>query len=221
MPRTAPIDPSPRPVDPSPRLADPEGRSRTKQRTRDRLVKAADELFSSQGFDATTTADIAARADVSQRTLFRHFPTKEAVLYADTDDARFELRDILRGRPRDEPVLTSVREALLALGDDFESNRHRRLMQARLAATSPTVAAYSRAVIQASWEREIIVAVADRLGVDPMLDPRPEIVAGAALSAIRVATRQWTASDGTDDYLSHLDTALAAIPTLAELSDPV
>lgn len=207
-------------IDPAPRVTDPDAgrRSRKKQRTRDDLLAAGDALFSNQGFDATTTTDIAERADVSQRTLFRHFPTKEAVLYGDMDDARLQLRAALQARPIGEPVLRAVRTALLSLAEDHERNRDRRLMQARLAATSPTVQAYSRAVIQASWEREIIVAVARRLEVDPMVDPRPELVAGAAMSGVRIAVRQWTASDGADDFMALIANALDAIPALADLT---
>ena len=220
---TAPIDTAPvdtaAPIDPAPRVSDPDisRRSRKKQRTRNDLLAAADHLFSTQGFDATTTTDIADRADVSQRTLFRHFPTKEAILYGDMDDARFKLRRSLAGRPADEPILTVVRESMLSLAQDFATNRDRRLMQARLAASSPTVSGYSRAVVQANWEREIIAAVAARLGVDPMQDPRPEIVAGAAMSAVRIAMRQWTASGGTADFMELNGAALASIETIAQL----
>ena len=189
-------------------------RSRKKQRTRDDLIAAGDELFSTQGFDATTTADIAERADVSQRTLFRHFPTKESLLYADMENARLQLRLALDARPSDEAILASLRHAMLSLAEDFEANRDRRLMQARLAASSPGVATYSRAIVQASWEREIIAALAARLDVDPLADPRPELMAGAAMSAVRIALRQWTASGGTADVMTLIAAALDAIPTM-------
>ncbi len=207
-------------VDPAPRVRDPEAgrRSRKKQRTRDDLIAAGDYLFATQGFDATTTVDIAERADVSQRTLFRHFPTKESLLYGDLDDARLQLRESLAARPADEPILTAVRESMLSLAEDFEANRDRRLLQVRLAATSPAVSAYSRAVVQFSWEREIIAAVAQRLGVDPLEDPRPEIVAGAAMSAVRIAMRQWTVSGGKADFMALNAAALDAIGDLSDLA---
>ena len=175
-------------------------------------------LFSTRGFDETTTTDIADKADVSQRTLFRHFPTKEALLYGDMDEARLELRQSLIDRPAGEPILTTVREAMLSLAENFERNRDRRLLQARLAAGYSTVSAHSRAVVQANWEREIIVAVAQRLDVDPMEDPRPEIVAGAAMSATRMATRQWIASGGDLDFIDLNRQALNAIETIATLA---
>ena len=64
------------PVDPP-----PSRREKHKSRTRQALRQAALELFASQGFDTTTTEEIAARAGVSVRTFFRYFPTKELVLF--------------------------------------------------------------------------------------------------------------------------------------------
>jgi AcrR family transcriptional regulator len=190
-------------------------RSRKKRETRERLIDAAASLFATTGFAETTTVDIAESADVAQRTLFRHFPTKEALLYGDMDDLRLALRAALESRPVDEPVLEVVRRAVLSLADDHQRNADRRLLQARLAAAVPSVSAYSRAVVQASWEREIIAAVALRLDTDPIADPRPEIIAGAAMSALRVAIRQWTAGGGRSSFVELADTALRAIADLA------
>ncbi len=201
-------------VDPRPQ---PSRRSRKKSKTRTDLAEAAAHLFATQGFDETTTVDVAERADVSQRTLFRHFPTKESMLYGDMDETIEELRAALAARPSDEAPLQVVANAIADLADNFERHRDRRLLQARLAATYPSVSAYSRAMVQFGWEREIIDAMSDRLGVDPMVDPRPEIIAGATMSAIRVATRQWSVSGGRDDYLALIVHALAALPSLGDL----
>lgn len=120
---------------PDPR-PEPSRRSRKKSRTQAALAEAGAELFASRGFDETTTNDIAEAADVSQRTLFRHFASKEAVLYGDMDDLIFELRDALASRPSDEPVLVVVHNAITSLAENFERHRGRRLLQARLAACS-------------------------------------------------------------------------------------
>ena len=59
-------------------------RERKKQRTRQALIDAAVRLFEHNGYDNTTVADIAAEAEVSTRTFFLHFPTKEAVVFANS-----------------------------------------------------------------------------------------------------------------------------------------
>jgi len=48
--------------------------------TRTRILSAALRLFASQGFDGTTTRDLAQAASVAEGTLFRHFPNKKAIL---------------------------------------------------------------------------------------------------------------------------------------------
>jgi AcrR family transcriptional regulator len=48
--------------------------------TRDRILQAAQRLFAAQGFDGTTTRDLATAAGVAEGTLFRHFPNKKAIL---------------------------------------------------------------------------------------------------------------------------------------------
>lgn len=202
---------------PDPR-PEPSRRSRKKSRTYAALMQAGAELFASRGFDETTTNDIAEAADVSQRTLFRHFTSKEAVLYGDMDEAIFALRDALEARPADEPVLSVVHHAIMSLAENFEEHRDRRLLQARLAASYPSVSAYSRASVQFAWEREIIAAVASRLRVDPLVDPRPEIIAGATMSAVRVATRQWTLSRGAEDYMGLISDALSSVSSIGDLA---
>lgn len=59
--------------------------ARWKPNARDRLVRAAAELFAERGFDETTIPDITARAGLTTRTYFRHFPDKREVLFTDED----------------------------------------------------------------------------------------------------------------------------------------
>ena len=55
-------------------------RSRRKQEVRSRVIRAAQALFLTQGFEQTTVAQIAEAADVVPQTLFNHFPSKQALL---------------------------------------------------------------------------------------------------------------------------------------------
>lgn len=57
-------------------------RETKKARTREALRDAAVELFITHGYDATTVADIADAAQVSEPTFFRYYPTKAAVVLA-------------------------------------------------------------------------------------------------------------------------------------------
>jgi len=186
-------------------------RERKKRQTRDDLIEAAARLFSARGFDETTTEAIAEAADVSQRTFFRHFPSKEAVLYGGDEEAEVAFRNAIVVRPMDEPPLVAVSAALRTLTATYAGDPARTLLQAKLAAAYPSVSAYSRAVVQRGLERVIISALAERMDVDPVADPRPEVIAGAAMSALRVALRQWVMADGAVDLLDLAAVALTSI----------
>ncbi|MCT2583912.1 TetR/AcrR family transcriptional regulator [Actinophytocola gossypii] len=67
-------------------MTEPGLRERKKQRTRRALVDAAMRLFDEQGYDETSVAAIAAAAEVSTRTFFTHFPTKDDVFFASNDE---------------------------------------------------------------------------------------------------------------------------------------
>jgi AcrR family transcriptional regulator len=69
-----------------------------KARTREALLMHALRLFDHQGYDATTLDQVAAAAEVSPRTLYRYFPTKEDLVFADDYDPW--LLELLRLRPR-------------------------------------------------------------------------------------------------------------------------
>jgi len=75
-PPTPPIRPSVRHRPPGP------VRTRDARATRARLVRAALDLFTAQGYRGTTTPEIAQRAGVAEATIYRHFPSKDALLTA-------------------------------------------------------------------------------------------------------------------------------------------
>ncbi len=91
----------------------PEGRRERKRReTRRRILDAAMALFLKRGYDATTMHQIADAADISRRSLFDYFPTKEDVLFADQEDFIPALVEAMRLRPTDEPWPVLIEHAL-------------------------------------------------------------------------------------------------------------
>src|SRR5690625_7265671 len=76
------------------------------ERTHAALRTAALELFLAHGYDATSTARIAAHAGVSEMTLFRHFPAKDALLLDDPFDPL--MAEAVRGRPPGAPPLRAL-----------------------------------------------------------------------------------------------------------------
>ncbi len=91
-------------------------RERKKWRTRKVLIETAYRLFEGQGYDRTTTAEIAAAAEVSTATFFNHFATKEDLLL--TGDGEQILRvglDVLAAREPGETPAGLLRRAMLGM----------------------------------------------------------------------------------------------------------
>ncbi|HEY8058482.1 MAG TPA: TetR family transcriptional regulator, partial [Acidimicrobiales bacterium] len=96
-------------------------RERKKADTREAIRAAAVELFCAQGFDATTMDAVAEHANVSVRTVFRYFPTKEDLVFADVEGDLSDLRELLDARPATEPVMAGLRAAVEVLAGRMET----------------------------------------------------------------------------------------------------
>src|SRR6185503_8441518 len=98
-------------------------RERKKARTREALQEAAMDRFARQGFDGTTVEEIAEACEVSPRTFFRYFPTKEDVLFADGEVRRERLLAVIAERPIEEPAFGALRAAMRTLTADYRDDR--------------------------------------------------------------------------------------------------
>src|SRR5437868_13991976 len=98
-------------------------RERKKQRTRETIARAAHELFVERGYHATTLPDIAEAADVSTRTIFAYFPSKEDILFSHFSEMRDALAQALADRPEGKDALETMREFILASHESKQSER--------------------------------------------------------------------------------------------------
>jgi AcrR family transcriptional regulator len=182
-------------------------RERRKKLTAAELEAAALRLFGERGFDSVTVDDIAAEADVSRRTFFRYFASKEDVLLADHFVQLARLREAMAARPPGETVLTALRNAILSMTGDFEDRKEMVILRGRIMRATPSLQARSL-VHQRAWEEAMQEMVADRLGVDPAVDLRPGVVAATALAAMRVAFTNWLTAGAEDDLIAMTTEAL-------------
>ncbi|MFC9914081.1 TetR/AcrR family transcriptional regulator [Streptomyces sp. NPDC127197] len=88
-------------------------RERKKERTRETIAATAIRLFLDKGFDQVSITEIAQAAEVSRRTLFAYFPTKEDLVLHRFADHESEAARVVRARPAGQPPLEALRAALL------------------------------------------------------------------------------------------------------------
>jgi AcrR family transcriptional regulator len=94
-------------------------RARKKRVAREAIAATARRLFAERGFDRVTVAEIAAAADVSEKTVFNHFPTKEDLAFAGREEGIAGLVKAITERPPRTPVLDVFRELTRTVIDDF------------------------------------------------------------------------------------------------------
>ncbi|MGP8297504.1 TetR/AcrR family transcriptional regulator [Streptomyces inhibens] len=88
-------------------------RERKKAQTRQALADAAMRLFTERGFDDVGVREVAEAADVSLSTLFKHFPSKEALVFDLDADVESALVAAVRDRAPGQPVLHALRDHLV------------------------------------------------------------------------------------------------------------
>lgn len=196
-------------------------RARHAVRTRQQIVDAALALFLEQGFEATTVDEIAERADVSPRTFFRYFPTKEALLFHDLDDRLADVQQRIEARPPDEGPAEALVTVLCEMVEAIESTPEERALTVQLIRERPGLRSYQRSTIAQHAEREVTAALAERAGLAPDdLGLRAMVTATAA--CFDLALREWT--DGGAEgafrptFLRVLDACAASFPRPGDLS---
>jgi AcrR family transcriptional regulator len=189
-------------------------RDRKKVAVRAALVDASLRLFGERGFDAVTVDELAAAADVSRRTFFRYFPTKEAVLFAHREDQLEAFRAALAGNEEAGDAFGAVRTTLLALADDYDRNRAEILAVRAVVRGSPWLVARDLEMDRAfeAVIAEHLVASSRRTAGDRR---RARIVAAAVVGAVRVVLEEWAEKDGALDLRKHGQEALDLLEPIA------
>lgn len=174
-------------------------RERKKKKTRDLLIEAANRLFLEKGYDRTTVDEIVEAAAISQRTFFRYFPTKEAVVFARHPDRIARFRELLGGLDEDGSAFGRVRRALLELARDYAARKDELLREYRIVTASPALVARD---VELDYEFEQAIAEILRQGDDPADARRAAVQAGAIFGAVRATMEAWFSSGCTLDLPS-------------------
>ena len=179
---------------------EPDRRQRKKQLVRDALIHAALELFEVKGYDHTAIHEITDRADVSERTFFRYFASKEDLALAFVRDQMTAFARALADRPAGEEPLSAARNAFHAshrqlMSDPAELPKYQSLV--RLIDSTPTLLAAHLRYIHDS-DDEIVRVLAEREGVDPVTDRRPRLLAAMIGALVFLASKDNPGADCLD-----------------------
>jgi len=187
-------------------------RERKKARTREALQEAAMDLFTRQGFDGTTVEEIAEACEVSPRTFFRYFPTKEDVLFADADARRERLLAVLADQPADRPTFAALQAAMRALALDYRDDRVALVARSNVLQGSAQLLAY-KAEHQHGWEAAVVDALERRTAEHgaPVAREELQLLTAVATAAMRVSLDSWVADADGPDLDDLLDRAFARL----------
>jgi AcrR family transcriptional regulator len=161
------------------------------------IEETALELFAARGFEAVTIDEIAEAAGISRRTFFRYFGSKEELLLRDVRRRVGGFVEALRERPRDEPVLVSLRAAAMTMVAGYQADRDAWIELMRIIAEAPAILARNLGEPMALMDA-VVNIVGERLDADPVTDLRPGVIAMTIMDACNLAMRLWLLNPGAD-----------------------
>jgi AcrR family transcriptional regulator len=191
-------------------------RERKKLRTRQALVDTALRRFTEKGFDATTLDDLCGEVEVSKRTFFRYFTSKEDVAMAPTQDLwgafLVELETI---GPAGGTLLELLQDTLLAAlaAMPAEGWTERVEQSRRLAAATPSMNAHGLQFCDRTT-RTALTLLRERFAFAEH-DLRVRLAVDLLVAAFHCALEEWTFRPGPasrDELAARLREAFAAVP---------
>ena len=196
-------------------VAKPGLRERKKQQTRDTIERVALRLFADRGYDHTTLAEIAEAADVSPRTIFAYFESKEDILFCDEPRYVGLVKELLEHRPAGMTTFDALRQFISSVPPPDDED----MLRKKILAASPELRMKMRAHI-AELESVFAESIAKDLGAGPD-DVRPPLIAASMTAAFKTV-RDRLAADGDtpnheevmkilDDVLEFLQGGLEAL----------
>ena len=186
-----------------------------KQTVRERLAHAAFDLFDERGYEQTTVDEIAERAGVGRTTFFRHYRSKEEVIFPDHDLLLEQIRRRL-ATSNSETALVAVSDAVrLVLLHYLEEGD---LAHRRYALTSAVTTLRDREIASvARYQRLFREFISAWMSQSPQADPqaplRAELMAAAVVAAHNHVLRRWLRGESADP-VAEVDTAMREVIAL-------
>jgi len=173
---------------------------------RQRLERAALELFAERGYDDVTVPEITARAGLTTRTFFRHFTDKREVLFADADQMPRLAAQLVRDAPPELAPLELVQRGLPMLASTFEGRLEQ--LKQRKAIVNSNDGLRERELRK--MER-LVDAIAEAFRIRGIDDLTAAVVAETAVGVVKVSLRRWIESDGREPLRALMTDSLVRI----------
>jgi AcrR family transcriptional regulator len=186
-------------------------RSEHADRTRNSLLEAALNLFSANGYDETTTDQIAESAGLSPRTFFRYFPTKESVLFFGEYDFIDAVSGVYLAQPEKMSDFEAMANSFALLAPGLKRIRKRIAQYHEAVASSLVLLGRERRNHQANAET-VAKAIAERRRL-PTPDDECRLLASIGMLLVERALNQWLATPGRalDDIVRQEFAALPGV----------
>jgi AcrR family transcriptional regulator len=171
-----------------------------------RLRDAALELFAQDGFDQVTVEQIAEAAGVTERTFFRHFSTKEDVIFANGEQIIAELADAVRGESNPATPARLLLVALTRLANSFEPDRSALRIRAEIIRSVPALR--ERELLK---QHHISTAIVDELVSRSISKERAMTLAGVGMVVFQVAYGTWVTDRSRTSLATRIEKTLTSV----------
>ncbi len=166
---------------------------------RKRFEIAATALFQERGVERTTVPEIAARAQLTERTFYRYFADKREVLFWRAGELQARVANAVAGAPAHMRPLAVAIRALEAVGDFFDGSRANVKRRQALVAAHPEF--LEREMLKL---HELTLAMGAALEKRGLEAPVARMVSEAGVTIARVALERWISDDRERDFAHHI-----------------
>jgi AcrR family transcriptional regulator len=189
-------------------------RQRKKDRLRSQLIETGLRLFLERGYNAATIDQICAAIDVSPRTFFRYFETKDDLVVLGRMDVADDLREFARSAPAEQSPFAVARDAMRLIAARTGARSDAIAIAGMIARTPQLLARL--ATLRESWARELAA------GLEPRITSQSsafeaQVIAATAQWMMAASSVQWVAEGGRrplpailEEAFAHADRAYAA-----------
>lgn len=187
--------------------------NRRTAQTRAEIVDAALALFATQGFDATSMEQVADAAQVSRRTVYRYFPTKDDLVFESPRKWLQVLNDTIETRRPDEATRDLLQRALRDVARFIESDRETVIAGFSILVASPSLMArHGRS--DAEWSARYLELLAPDVARQPDGMLRATTAAMALVAATNALVAVWATGQPDSDLITMAETMFDQIDSL-------